>query len=363
MKWLSLENPEAVASPGLLVDPDRAAANVDRMVTIVGGKAHVDRLRPHVKTHKMSAVIQLQMQAGIDKFKAATLSEVAMVAGVGAADVLLAYQPVGPNLARLAQLVKQFPNTSFAVITDDPDAAREVAKTVGNPQRPFRLFIDVDCGMHRTGIKLGPSLDRLRDTIESLAGVCFAGLHVYDGHIHDRSLDQRKKTAMHVIETVRRYNLEHPLPTVIGGGSPTFAIWAAETEWECSPGTTVFWDAGYGGNHADLPFEVAIALLTRVISKPGDNRLCLDLGYKSVAAEMPLERRVTIPDLPDAEFVGQSEEHLIVTTDRASQIAIGDSMLAYPQHICPTVALYAFASLIRNGRATGETWPVTARDR
>jgi D-serine deaminase-like pyridoxal phosphate-dependent protein len=303
------------------------------------------------------------MDAGITHFKAATLAEAEMVAAVGPADILLAYQPVGPNINRLAHLIDRYSDSSFAVIVDDCGAAESLAEKLGDQQSPLRLFIDVDCGMHRTGIPLGADLDRLRALIESTEGIEFAGLHVYDGHIHDPSLEDRRTTATEIIETVRRYDQASPCPTIIGGGSPTFAIWASNTPWQCSPGTPVFWDIGYGTDHPELPFSVATALLTRVISKPGTDRLCLDLGYKAVASEMPLERRLVIPAIPDATFIAHSEEHLVIATATASDVSVGDAFLAFPRHICPTVALHAFASVVHQGRATGDTWQVTARHR
>lgn len=362
LKWLTLSNPDVVASPGLLVDADRVAENIRQMISVVGGTEKVARLRPHVKTHKMPDVVRMQMDAGIHKFKAATLSEAEMVARVGPSDVLLAYQPVGPNVERLAKLVSEFPESSFAAITDDADAVESIARRMTDRARPLRLFIDVDCGMHRTGIELGPSLDRLRERIESTDNVCFAGLHVYDGHIHDPSLSTRQSLAGTIVSQVRDYAKTNPPPLIIGGGSPTFAVWAEQTDWECSPGTPVFWDVGYGNAHPELPFLPAVALITRVISKPA-NRACLDLGYKSVSSEMPLEQRCCLPEIPDAKFVGQSEEHLVIESATTGNMRIGDAFLAYPKHVCPTVALHAYATIIRGGTATGETWPVAARDR
>jgi D-serine deaminase-like pyridoxal phosphate-dependent protein len=193
--------------------------------------------------------------------------------------------------------------------------------------------------------------------------VQFAGLHVYDGHIHDASLAARREQAGLVIEAIKKYDHDRGVPTVIGGGSPTFGCWATETTWQCSPGTTLLWDVGYGRSYPELEFCIAAALLTRVISKPTDDLVCLDLGYKAVASEMPLERRVTLPDIPDAQLVAHSEEHLVVRTSHAAKLSIGDSLLAFPTHICPTVALHAYATVIRDGEATDETWRVTARDR
>lgn len=75
------------------------------MIKIAGSP---DNLRPHVKTHKMPEIIRLQMKHGIYKFKCATISETEMVAKCGAPDVLLAMQPVGPNLERFFKLKHEF---------------------------------------------------------------------------------------------------------------------------------------------------------------------------------------------------------------------------------------------------------------
>ena len=103
--WYVVDNVNEVNSPALLVYPDRIEHNIRKMMEISGG---VDLLRPHVKTHKMSEIIKLQMKHGIYKFKCATISEVEMVARCGAKDILLAIQPVGPNLERFFQLKQLF---------------------------------------------------------------------------------------------------------------------------------------------------------------------------------------------------------------------------------------------------------------
>ncbi len=217
--------------------------------------------------------------------------------------------------------------------------------------------------MHRTGIPLGDSCDLLRSKIESLAGLEYAGLHVYDGHLHSSSLDQRRTDAMEVIKAIRSDHQAHPSPAIVGGGSPTYAIWADSTDWECSPGTSVFWDRGYATKFSELPFSIAIALLTRVISKPGDDCVCFDLGYKAIASEKDLAGRLAIPAIEDGLLVDQHEEHLVVKTKHASAISLGQPFLAFPRHVCPTVALYEHANVIRGGQVTSETWQVTARDR
>ena len=80
MNWLTLSNPQDVDSPGLLIDPDRVSANIERMIAAVGGPDHTRRLRPHLKTHKMARVVRMQLDAGINRFKAATMAEAEMAA-------------------------------------------------------------------------------------------------------------------------------------------------------------------------------------------------------------------------------------------------------------------------------------------
>ena len=114
--------------------------------------------------------------------------------------------------------------------------------------------------------------------------------------------------------------------------------------------------------HYWIGFVGMHVLLTRVISKPGENRLCLDLGHKAVAAENP-HPRVKFLNLIGAEAVMQSEEHLVVETVRAGEFAVGDALYGIPRHICPTVALHSFVTTVNGDGLAGARWKVTARER
>jgi D-serine deaminase-like pyridoxal phosphate-dependent protein len=361
--WFTVANVYEVPSPSLLVYPERVEENVRRMIAIAGG---VTRLRPHMKTHKMAEMIRLQLKLGITKFKCATIAEAEMTAANGAADVLLAYQPVGPNVTRMVQLTRQYPKTQFATLVDDEAAARKWSEAfVANGAR-LTVLLDVDCGQHRCGIEPGPVAIELYRRVAAMPGLSAGGLHAYDGHIHDQDLVVRTANCDAAFAPVEKLKADLiaaglTVPTMVAGGTPTFPIHAKRGDVECSPGTCVFWDAGYGAKMPDMDFLVAAALLTRVVSKPGGNRLCLDLGHKAVASEMP-HPRVVFPQLPDAKAVTHSEEHLVVETSRAGEFAVGDCLYGIPWHICPTVALHAAAVVVRGGHAV-ERWSVAARAR
>ncbi|MBL8829404.1 MAG: D-TA family PLP-dependent enzyme, partial [Planctomycetaceae bacterium] len=90
-------------------------------------------------------------------------------------------------------------------------------------------------------------------------------------------------------------------------------------------------------------------------------RLCLDLGYKSISPDNPWPR-IEFPEIPDAQLVNHSEEHLAIETPLADQYAVGDVLFGIPFHICPTVALHREGVVVRNRRAV-DRWRVVARDR
>jgi len=369
----SIRNLDKVPSPALILFPDIIEKNIDTMLEIVGGRAEL--LRPHVKTHKLGEILSLQKERGIDKVKCATIAEMEMSALAGVSDVLLAYQPVGPNMARLLELRQKFSDTTFSAVLDNLSTLeKNTAVIADSGQSPFTFMIDLDSGMHRTGIAPGTEAIALVKAIADNPNTEFGGVHAYDGHIHEADLTERKKAfdaslseIVGFLDSLQESGIS--VPKVVSGGSPTFAMHAefsqheAKWLWECSPGTPVLWDAGYGTNHPDLPFEKAAKLLTRVISKPGPDQLCLDLGYKSVASENPIENRVRLPEIPDVKFHGQSEEHLVIETSKADEWEIGDELLGIPYHICPTLALHAEAVLVVDGEVQDSRWTIFARNR
>ena len=362
-EWFHIANVSEVASPALLLFPERVRENIRRMLRVCGGAA---RLRPHIKTHKLAELVRMQIEEGISKFKCATIAEAEMAAGAGAKDVLIAYPLVGPNAERILELTQKFPATKFSCVADAAEAIRALSKTFSNSQASLDLLLDVDCGQHRTGIEPGRDAINLYRLIAASPGLKPAGIHAYDGHIHEPDLAKRIamcETAFAPVlklrEDLRAAGLA--VPRVVAGGTPTFPIHAKNELLECSPGTCVLWDFGYAEKFGDMNFLIAALVLTRVVSKPGPNRLCLDLGHKAIAAENP-PPRVKFLDLPDAMAISHSEEHLVIETTRAGEFAVGDCLYGVPRHICPTVALHSEAIVIRDGLAS-ERWRVTARER
>ncbi|MBL9169246.1 MAG: D-TA family PLP-dependent enzyme [Verrucomicrobiales bacterium] len=361
--WYRVDHPDDIDSPALLVYEERVVANLRRMVAQAGG---VDRLRPHIKTHKLPQIVQWHLDLGITRFKAATIAEAEMCAVAGAPDVLLAYQPVGPRAGRLARLAASFPKTRFSTVVDDAEVARSLSEALGREGITLEVLIDLDCGQHRTGIAPGPAAVDLYRVLATLPGIRPGGLHAYDGHLHDKDPVERARRCEEAFAPVialrsALVSAGFPVPRVVAGGTPTFPVHAKRTDVECSPGTCVFWDHGYGTNLPDLEYLPAAVLLMRVVSKPLPQRLCLDLGHKAVASEMP-HPRVFFLNLPEAQFVGHNEEHLLVETPRAAEFPVGTVIYGIPWHVCPTVALHSEVVVIRGGKEVAR-WRVSGRDR
>lgn len=344
--WYEISNVGDVDSPALVVYPERIEENIRRMVAITGGP---DRLRPHIKTHKMADIVRLQLAQGINKCKCATIAEAEMAAQCGVADVMIAHQPVGPKLERLRGLIRAYPKTHFSVIADDEAIIRQLSDV--------EVYLDIDAGQHRSGIQPGAEAARLYRLIKNPGG-----LHAYDGHLNQPDPVERKKAWDAFAGPLRSFLKElGQVPRVVAGGAPTFPFWARDFDCECSPGTSFLWDQSYGTKFRDLDFLPAALVLTRVISKPGGNRLCLDLGHKAIGSESPLPRAHFL-NLPEATQIGHSEEHLVLETARAKAFAVGDCLYGVPWHICPTVALHDRGTVVR-GHKAAEVWPVTARTR
>ncbi len=362
--WYKISNINEVDSPALIVFPDRVQRNIEILKTML---PDVKRLRPHVKTHKSAEVTKLLMQSGFTQFKCATIAEAEMLAEAQAPDVLLAYQPVGPKAERLAQLVNQFPKTTFSCLIDNTETINHLNDIFKKIKHKLRVYIDLNIGMDRTGIKPGLDAEVLYKKCQSLEGIVSVGLHAYDGHLRDADLAIRTKKCdegfvpvITMQQNLVREGLKEPV--IVVGGTTTFSIHAKRKNVVCSPGTFIYWDNGYHDTFKEQPFEFAAVVVTRVISKPSDDLICIDLGHKSIASENPLDKRVFFLNASNLTPIGHSEEHMVLKVNGQNNYQVGDVLYGVPFHICPTVALYDSVIVIKNHQAI-DRWTMLARNR
>ena len=362
----AIHDASAIISPALVVFRDRLIRNIDAMIQIAGDPS---RLRPHCKTHKTREVVGLQVDRGILKHKCATFAEAEMLVESGVSDICLAYNLVGPNIDRAVAFCSTYPDVVFSATADHSDPIRDLGTAMSAAGQQIEVLLDIDTGQHRTGIGVGDTAAGLYRQIHETDGLVAGGFHVYDGHQHQEDRDERRVAVDgefdRVLEFRDRLVAEGlTVPRMVAGGTASFPIYAEKRDptIELSPGTCVYNDGGYGSYFPDMDFPPAAGVLTRVVSRPTSDRITLDLGYKAVASDPPMGKRVHFPDLPDAVQVLQNEEHLVLETDRAGEYSPGDVLIGIPWHICPTSALHRQVFVIDNGELV-ERWDVASRDR
>ena len=372
--WYVLAEPESIVSPALLVYRERLTANIEAAIKRCGS---AQRLRPHVKTHKSADVVALHIERGVTQFKCSTIREAEMIAGAGGDDILLAYQPAGPGMERVLSFRKQYPHIRFGCLVDNTATLNSLEILAEHRGAHILVYIDLDVGMHRTGIAPGTAADELYRRAASARWLEIGGIHAYDGHIKESDFALRgtaaaKSRNMALSMRARMLAEGLPVPEIVLGGTPTFPCHAdavleikemddeLQKTVRLSPGTYPYADWGYSTGFPDLPFQAAALVLGRVISVPEPGRFTIDVGSKAIGADPP-QPRGTLLNLPEASAGPQSEEHWVFTIKPELTPSIGTAVYVWPKHICPTVEHYDQAACIdARGRLT-QWWPVTAR--
>ena len=286
-------------------------------------------------------------------------------------DIIVAYPAVGPRARRIADLAGQYPGVRVSSLVERFDQARGWQRT------GIGVFIDLDPGMHRTGLsdEAGEAVVRLATAILEL-GVPLRGLHYYDGHIGSAAPSDAERIAhagyarlLALVERLGRAGIA--IEEVVTAGTPALPYTLsfpgfAEAPFvhRASPGTIVYNDAT---SLAQLPASIglrpAALVVSTVVSQPTPARITCDAGHKSVSADAGVPTCAVL-GRPDLTPLGPSEEHLPIDVSRATAAvpAIGDLLYLVPRHVCPTVNNFDDALWVEQGRIA-RMEPVTARGR
>lgn len=363
--WWKINSETLVDTPFLAVYEDRLRQNIEQLVSAV--KGDIQKLRPHIKTHKMGSVLELFKIYNIKKIKCATIAEAELAAMHQIPDILLAYQPIGLKLERWISLLKKYPEIQFSTLIDNFETAEHFHQTAKKHELKFTVYLDLNTGMDRTGFSFKKNWTMMIDKISKLNKLNFAGIHIYDGHIKG-TVEERKTAAEKSfsqiaakLESVQQ-KLDYDLK-IVAGGSNTFPFYATQESVECSPGTFVFWDSNYQINLPEQNFKPALAIIGTIISKPTDAAFCVDIGYKAVSSENPIDKRLVILNDENLIPLSQSEEHLVIENKGKNVYEIGDIIYAEPFHVCPTVALYDTAQVVNKKQQIYDEWTIGARRR
>ena len=294
-----------------------------------------------------------------------------MLSQAGAKRIFVAY-PLVPSAAHfIARRAAENRNIKWYVQISHPLHVEYLLSAAERYDLQWDFYIDLDVGMHRTGIQPRDAL-ALFNILNKERRFRFAGLHAYDGHNHSADPQQRAEEAAKsmsmVVETVRAFEKANiRVPSIVVGGTPSFLPdWEylnkanLDTEVFLSPGTWVLFDTNY---HHILPdtFGVAALILAQVMDKVSDDTATLNLGHKRWSVDQGPIEAFSIPGMQAKQW---NEEHTVVSIPPGSQIKIGDYILLAPKHVCSTTNLWEFFAIIdANGNVEMEECPIDARNK
>jgi D-serine deaminase-like pyridoxal phosphate-dependent protein len=359
-------DPDALETPAMLLFQDMMDHNIRSVCELVGGGQN---LMVHVKTHKSEVVTRKQVGVGFAGFKCATLQELGMVLRVGARKAILSYPQVQERkIERLCDFTSAYPEAWIATIVSTPFHLEVLATVAARRKQSMGAMLDLDTGMHRTGIGFGPDAAKLYREIDAHPFLEPSGFHLYDGQDEFSDPVQREAAANRHIELLQvlRHELESegiPVPCVVAGGGFSFPYYARTKGMYGSPGTFIYWDGGYSVAMPDMPFRWAALILTQVVDRhPEAGTITTDLGCKAVSADLPLAERAYLLGHDEARLLLQSEEHGVFRIS-GELPRVGDYLLAVPGHICPTTICYPGIHVLDTAGEVVDYFSHTARDR
>ena len=359
-------DPDSIETPAMLVFRDLMEHNIASVCEVAGGG---ENLFCHVKTHKSEAVARRQIAHGIRGFKCATLKELEMVLQAGAQNAILAYPQVQERkIERLLGIAESYPDARIAALASSRLHIGRLAAAAARRRQSVGVMLDLDAGMHRTGIGFGSEAFNLYRNINDHEYLQAAGFHLYDGHEHFSDPVERESHANRHIESLDAFRKQAesagiPVPFIVAGSSFSFSYYARAAGMHGSPGTVIYWDARFGQALPDMPYRWAAVVLTQVVDRfPENGLVTTDLGSKAISSDLPVQERAFLIGNESARLASQSEEHGVFRI--SGQLPeIGDYLLVVPGHICPTTIRYPGAHVVDDSGSVVDYFLHTARDR
>ena len=335
---------DRIASPAIVLDAATVQRNIERLAAYAD--EHDLSVRPHTKTHKSRHVAALQLAAGAGGLTVAKVGEAEIMAQVGS-DILLAYPAVDAHrTSRVAQLAA---HQTMRVAVDSKAAAVALSEAAGHARSTIGILVDLDVGMHRTGVQSPQDALRLAQYIDRAPGLRLDGIMCYPGHIGEPLAEQ--EPALRQVSSLLAATLDqwadHGLQAriVSGGSTPTaFLSHLIEELTEIRPGTYVFNDMNtVRGGFCTLE-DCAARIVSTVVSTAVPGQVVIDAGSKTLTSDRcspaPDSGHGFIWEYPEAIITRLSEEHGQVDVTRCSSAPqVGQRVTVIPNHICPCINL------------------------
>ena len=362
----------ALNTPVLILDLDALDRNITAMAAFAERSGI--SLRPHSKTHKCPDIARLQIRAGAVGQCCAKLGEAEALAEAGVTEGLLITSPVVPASAIARLLDLNAKTEGLMVVVDHPNNARALAEAAKTAGQTLSVLIDIDPGLHRTGVTSPEAAVALWREIAGASALSFRGVQFYCGaqqHIPDfearrQAITELAQHAKRVIAALKAAGSE--VAMVTGGGTGTHRI---DVELglftELQVGSYIFMDRQYGecelaGPGGAAPFETALMIDSRVISANTPGLVTIDAGLKAFATEAGAPPIMSgAPDGAQYRFMGD-EHGAVIYKDAQPAPQLGDLVTLGAPHCDPTVNLYEAYHVVQ-GDVLRDIWPIAGRGR
>ena len=364
-------SPYDLPTPALLIDLDRAKANIAMMQQRADALGL--KLRPHIKTHRMPFFASLQMEAGAVGIACAKIGEAEVMVDAGIDDIFIANEAIGiDKYERLRDLHRRI---HVRIGIDNQVQLAQMEQVFAGERKPLEVLIEYEVGEVRTGVVEDEQLIALGRAILASKHVALKGVFSHEGHTYkaDDIEDCRRKARIAYERTVRAANILRSLgadiDTVSIGATPS----VMQGNWyegvtELRLGTYIFFDVGQSKAMGDFS-RCAATVLASIISKPQGERVVLDAGAKALVSQnrtMGICATEGFGSVKGAEHIAVAnlyDEHAVLNSaEFRDRVQVGDKVEVIPSHVCPTVNLYDEAYLVSQGRVLG-TVPIACRGR
>ena len=343
---------DELETPVPVVDIDRLKTNISRLQSYLD--EHGIANRPHIKTHKIPEIAQMQMDAGAIGITCQKVSEAAVMADAGFTDIFIPYNIIGDSkLNRLIALAKK---ATVSVTADSVFVIRGLASAAQQAGLTLTVLIECDTGLHRCGVQSPQEAVELARLINASPNLHFGGLMTYPT---SEATDAFIKGTRTLLE---KDSIQ--IERVSGGGTPT--MWQSHLHpdvTEHRAGIYVYGDRITLRAGAVTLDTCALRVYATVVSRPTPERGVLDAGSKSLSSDLHgLDGYGYICEYPDAKIYALSEEHGHVDFAACEhKPEIGERVSIIPNHCCTVTCLFDEVVGVR-GDQVEVVWKVAARN-
>lgn len=357
----TLKTIDELITPVVLLDRGLLDKNIRAMQDACD--AHGVGLWPHIKTHKMVEVARRQLEAGAQGLTCAKVGEAEVMIASGVKRIFIAHSLVDVRVApRLAALADQL--DELRVAATSAGQAEALARVAAATDRPLKVVMAVDTGLHREGVRDIEGAKAIAETVAQCPQLELAAIYTHEGQMYGATVEEQVEKAHGVLQRMSeiRDAVDPDLP-LWPGCSVTAKIMAATGKVQVvRPGAYMFGDMSLAERSKVMdPADVAVHVLVTVVDRPEPGLALIDAGSKVFSSDKSRSGLHGIAaDGRDIHAAALNEEHGYLRGDDVDSLKIGDRLKIMQPHVCTVINLADTVVVVESDTVVDE-WTVDAR--